>query len=95
MFGYIRDDLKDMAFWSGAVYTKDGIATITFTTPENLTTWMIDAIAITKDTKLATTTSDITVKKELIIEANAPLFVTIGDSLQVPVKVVVPTKTKA
>lgn len=90
MFSYIREDLQDAAFWSGAVYTHDGIATLQFTTPENLTTWLIDAIGITTDTKLGTQTDTFVVKKNLIIEANPPLFVTIGDILKIPVKLIVP-----
>lgn len=90
MFSYIREDLKDAAFWSGAVYTKWGTAQITFTAPENLTTWLVDVIGITQDTRLGTATTWFVVKKDLIIEPNAPLFVTLGDSLKVPVKVLVP-----
>ena len=90
MFSYIRDDLKDAAFWSGAVYTKDGLAQISFIAPENLTTWLVDAIGITTDTRLGTATTGFVVKKDLIIEPNAPLFVTIGDQLTIPVKVIVP-----
>jgi len=54
MFSYIRDDLKDAAFRSGAVYTKAGTAEVTFTAPENLTTWLVDTIAISADTRLGT-----------------------------------------
>ena len=90
MFSYIRDDLKDAAFRSGAVYTKGWKATVTFTAPENLTTWLVDTIAISADTRLGTASTWFVVKKDLIIEPNAPLFVTIWDQLTIPVKVVVP-----
>lgn len=87
MFSYIREDLPDAAFRSGAIYTRNGKAEVTFIAPENLTTWLIDTIAITKDTRLGTASTGFVVKKDLIIEPNAPLFVTIGDRLTVPVKV--------
>lgn len=90
MFGYIRDNLPDAAFWSGAVYTTNGKATVSFVAPDNVTTWLVDVIGISKDTKLWTTTTWFVVKKDLIIEPNAPLFVTLGDSLTIPVKVVAP-----
>lgn len=93
MFSYIRDDLRDAAFLSGAVYTNSGRAQITFIAPENLTTWLIDAIGITTDTRLGTATTGFVVKKDLIIESNAPLFVTIGDQFTIPVKVIVPSGT--
>src|SRR5690606_4990176 len=90
MFSYIRDDLKDAAFRSGAIYTKGGKAEVSFVAPENITTWLIDAVGITTDTRLGTTTNTFVVTKDLIIEPNAPLFVTLGDQLTVPVKVIVP-----
>ncbi|MBP6256718.1 hypothetical protein KA405_03170 [Patescibacteria group bacterium] len=52
MFSFIRDDLKDAAFWSGAIYTVDGKATVSFTAPDNITTWLVDVIGITKETQL-------------------------------------------
>jgi hypothetical protein len=90
MFSYIRDDLKDAAFRSGAIYTKGGKAEVSFVAPENITTWLIDVVGITTDTRLGTTTNTFVVTKDLIIEPNAPLFVTLGDQLTVPVKVIVP-----
>ncbi len=92
MFSFIRDDLKDAAFWSGAIYTVDGKATVSFTAPDNITTWLVDVIGITKETQLWTTTTWFSVKKDLVLEPNAPLYVTIWDKLTVPVKVIVPDR---
>ena len=89
MFSYIRNDLKDSAFWSGAIYTQDGKATVRFTLPENMTTRTLDAIGITVDSRLGTTTEEIIAKKPLIVETNPPLYLTIGDTLQIPVKMIV------
>lgn len=89
MFSYIRDDLQDAAFRSGAIYTKDGKAELSFVLPENVTTWTIDALGISVDTKLWTTRKDIVVSKDFIVETNSPLYVTIGDTLQIPVKMIV------
>lgn len=88
MFSYIRKDLKDLAWWSGSVITTNGEATVRFIAPANLTTRYIDALGISKDTHLGTTSDTFVVKKDLIIEANPPLFVTPGDTLQVPLKVI-------
>ena len=52
MFSYIRDDLQDAAFRSGAVYTKDGRAEVSFVAPENLTTWLVDVLGIGMETRL-------------------------------------------
>lgn len=58
------------------------------TVPDNLTTRVIDVIGITQDAKLGTTTHTLKVTKPLLIEANLPTFLTYGDQLQLPVKVI-------
>lgn len=88
MFSYIRKDLKDLARWSGSVITTNGEATVRFKAPSNITTWYVDALGISKDTHLGTTTDTFVVKKDLIVEANPPLFVTPGDVIEVPLKVI-------
>lgn len=90
MFAYVRDDLKDTAFWSWGVITQDWVATFGFVLPENLTTWMIDAVGISSDTRLGVATESITVTKDLIIETNPPLYLTLGDSIELPIKAIVP-----
>lgn len=87
-FGDIRKIFNDIAFRQAAVYTNNWNATVRFTVPDNLTTRMIDTIAITKTGRLGTATSQFTVTKPLLLEANLPLFLTVWDSLAVPVKVV-------
>jgi len=87
MFGYVRDDLKDTSFWSWWVITSWWEATFTFTLPENLTTWVVDTVGITKDSKLWTAQHSFITSKDLIIESNPPLFVVAWDVLSVPVKV--------
>jgi uncharacterized protein YfaS (alpha-2-macroglobulin family) len=88
-FSVIRDDLEDIAFRRGAIYSTWGKAEVTFRLPENLTTRVIDTIAISKDTKLWTAQKSFKVSKNLVVEANPPSFVTIGDQLQIPVKLIV------
>lgn len=78
-----------MAFRRGAIYTTGGKAEISFRVPENLTTWVVDAIGISKDTRLGTSQKSFKVSKNLVIEANPPSFVTLGDELQIPVKLIV------
>lgn len=90
-FSIIRDDLEDVAFWRGAIYTTWGKAEVSFTLPENLTTWVVDLIGITKDTRLGTARTSFTVSKDLIVEPNLPAFVTLGDTLKLPIKLIVPS----
>jgi uncharacterized protein YfaS (alpha-2-macroglobulin family) len=89
MFSMIRDDLLDTAFWRWWVKTKDWKVELTFTLPDNLTTWVVDVIGISKDTKLWTARKSFLSTKNLIIEPNAPQFMTLGDKIDVPVKMIV------
>ncbi len=89
MFSMIRDDVEDTAFWRGGIITKGGKAELSFTLPDNLTTWVIDVIGITKDTRLGTTRKTFITSKDLVIEPNPPLFMTLGDSIDIPVKAIV------
>jgi len=50
---------------------------------------VIDVIGISKGIQLGTARSSFVVTKDLIIEPNLPTFVTIGDALKIPVKIIV------
>ncbi len=89
MFSMIRDDLSDVAFRRWGVIVTWGKTTLTFDLPDNITTWTIDAIGITKDTRLWTTRKDIIATKKLVLEPTPPLFLTLGDKIEIPVKVIV------
>lgn len=89
MFSMIRDDLEDVAFRRWWELTKDGKLELSFTLPDNLTTWVIDVIGITKDTRLATQRKSFIAAKDVIIEPNPPQFMTLWDKIQVPVKIIV------
>jgi uncharacterized protein YfaS (alpha-2-macroglobulin family) len=92
MFSMIRDDLADTAFWRWWEMTKDGKLELSFTLPDNLTTWVIDVVGITKDTRLGTTRKTFISSKDLVIEPNPPQFFTLGDKIDVPVKIIVSPK---
>jgi|GEM_PF-3162681 len=44
-------------------------------------------MGITQGTKVGTTTRDIIATKDLIIQPNLPLYVTLGDRIDIPVKI--------
>ena len=90
MFSVIRDDLSDLSFWRWGLYTSGGKLEVSFNLPENVTTWVVDIIWFTKDTKLGTARTTFQANKNLIVEANTPTFLTIGDSLNIPAKLIVP-----
>ena len=86
-FGAIRTDLSDVAFWRSAIYSTWWVANFTFILPDNLTTRNTEVIWITKDTKLWVANQEFVVTKDLIVEPNLPLFLTLGDKIIVPTKV--------
>ena len=58
----VRRDFRDTAYWNGRVTTDaDGMATVEVTLPDNLTTWRMTATAVTADTLVGKSTSDIVV----------------------------------
>ena len=75
-----RGEFKDTAFWDANVVTDDnGQATISFTLPDNLTTWQIEGLGVTIDTKLGVDYSEFTTKKDLMAVPLKPRFVVPGD----------------
>jgi alpha-2-macroglobulin len=76
-----RQNFKDTAYFAGQVITdKDGKAQVTLTLPENLTTWKADVRAVTEDSQVGQTTSDLLSTKPLFIELQTPRFFINGDT---------------
>jgi len=84
----IRKKLYDLAFWRWWVFTKNGQITLETTLPDNLTTWMIDVVWITKDIKLGTKRVYFKTTKPLIVQANLPTFITIWDKIHLPISAI-------
>lgn len=83
-----RGVFKDTAFWEASVRTdQTGKATVTFTLPDNLTTWQVEGLGITKDTKLGVDYSEFTTKKDLMAVPLKPRFVVPGDTFSLGAKV--------
>ena len=76
-----RGEFKDTAFWAAAVMTDtNGQASVTFTLPDNLTTWRVEGLGVTKDTKLGVDYDEFTTKKDLMAVPLKPRFVVPGDT---------------
>lgn len=83
-----RGLFKDTAFWEASVETnQNGDATVTFTLPDNLTTWQVEALGVTKDTKLGVSYQEFTTKKDLMAVPLKPRFVVPGDTFSLGAKV--------
>ena len=75
-----RGVFKEVAYWNPDIITdQSGNAVITFTLPDNLTTWRSEAIGITKDADLGVAYKEFTTSKALMIVPLKPRFVLPGD----------------
>lgn len=91
-FSAIRNDLSDLAFWRSDIISTWWMAEFSFKLPDNLTTRDTEVIWITKDTKLWVAKTEFLTTKDLIVEPNLPLFMTIGDKLTIPTKIILNPK---
>jgi uncharacterized protein YfaS (alpha-2-macroglobulin family) len=83
-----RGIFKDTAFWEASVETnQNGEADVTFTLPDNLTTWQVESLGVTKDTKLGVDYQEFTTKKDLMAVPLKPRFVVPGDTFSFGAKV--------
>jgi alpha-2-macroglobulin len=80
----IRQDFVDTAYWNATLVTgADGTATFSVTLPDNLTTWRLDARAVTSGadglTLVGQDTFDLLSTKPLLIRPVTPRFLVVGD----------------
>ncbi len=79
----VRQDFPDTAFWEAFIVTgDDGQANISVTLPDNLTTWRMDARAVTLDTLVGQTTLDLVSSKPLLVRPQTPRFLIAGDQVR-------------
>ncbi len=76
----IRTQFKDTAYWSADVRTgASGQTTVSVTLPDNLTTWRMDARAVTANTLVGQQTVDVVATKPLLIRPQTPRFFVVND----------------
>ena len=91
-----RGLFKDTAYWSASVTTDaDGRAHVSFTLPDNLTTWQIESIGVTKDTKVGVDYKEFSTKKDLMAVPLSPRFIVPGDTFKLGAKVFNETENSA
>lgn len=80
----IREDFADLAEWQAALVSdEEGLIRFTVALPDNLTTWVLVAKAVTEDTKVGQASNEIAATKELQIRAALPRFFTGGDRARI------------
>jgi uncharacterized protein YfaS (alpha-2-macroglobulin family) len=82
-FVEVRGDFRDTAYWNAQVVTGvDGLAKVTVTLPDNLTTWRLDARGTTKETLVGDVSNDLVSTKSLLIRPSTPRFFVVGDKAE-------------
>ncbi len=76
----LRGDFKATAYWNPALLTdEEGNVSVSFTLPDNLTTFRIMAVAQTKDSRFGQAQSDLRTSKPLLLLPALPRFTRTGD----------------
>ncbi len=90
----VRQDFRNTAYWDAQVTTNDdGIATVSVVMPDDLTTWRMQARAISGDTMVGEGTNELVSTKPLLIRSALPRFLRVGDAADL--RVLVRNGTKA
>lgn len=77
---FIRQEFPDTAYWAPSIRTDvHGHATVSFRLPDQLTTWHLDARAVTGETLVGQAELDILSTKDLLVRPVTPRFFVMGD----------------
>jgi alpha-2-macroglobulin len=77
---FTRQLFRDTAYWQAEISTVNGKARIEIPLPDNLTTWVLDARAVTSDTRVGTGRDEVLSTKPLLIRPVTPRFFVLGDT---------------
>lgn len=82
----LREEFIDTAFWEGQIETgPDGVAQVTVSLPDNLTTWRMNVFGVTVGVdapmQVGQQSEDIVATKPLIVRPVAPRFFVVGDEV--------------
>ncbi len=78
----VRQNFPDTAFWKADLKTdSNGLGQVSVTLPDNLTTWRMDARAVTLDTRAGQSIVDIVSSRPLLVRPQTPRFMVAGDQV--------------
>ena len=79
----VRENFQDTAYWNPSIVTgADGTAQVSFTLPDNLTTWQIDVRGLNSNAQVGQTTTQLVTSKDIIVRPQTPSFMVVGDHTQ-------------
>ncbi|HHJ07049.1 MAG TPA: hypothetical protein ENK24_06080, partial [Anaerolineae bacterium] len=82
-FSVVRGDFKDTAYWLADFETDaKGKGSVSVSLPDNLTTWVLTARGVTKDTLVGDDSVEIVSTKPLLVRPIAPRFFVVGDEAE-------------
>ncbi|HEX8463560.1 MAG TPA: alpha-2-macroglobulin family protein, partial [Abditibacterium sp.] len=70
----VRSNFAETAYWSPAVITEGGNATVKVTFPDSLTQWHATARGLTPTVQVGSAETDVATKKDLLVRLQAPRF---------------------
>ena len=80
--GTVRTVFKDTSYWNPSIRTdSNGRAQVSFKLPDNLTTWVVAAVASTTDTRVGQTAEEIIVTKDVVVRPILPNIMRTGDEI--------------
>ena len=92
----LRQDFRNTAYWSAQVVTKaDGTASVDVKMPDNLTTWRMQARAISGDTMVGEGTNELLSTQPLLLRPALPRALRVGDAVDLRALVRNATKSDA
>lgn len=80
----VRKDFRDTAYWGPTIMTSaGGKATVSFTMPDNLTTWRTTVRAVNNATQVGSATMKTITRKDLLVRLETPRFLTQDDEVSI------------
>ena len=83
----IRSNFAETAYWSPAIVTENGKATLKVTFPDSLTQWHASALGLTKTVQVGAAEREVTTKKDLLLRLQAPRFFVERDQVTISANV--------
>ncbi|MGH2473170.1 MAG: alpha-2-macroglobulin family protein, partial [Candidatus Limnocylindria bacterium] len=92
----VRQDFRNTAYWSAQIVTRaDGTASVDVKMPDNLTTWRMQARAISGDTMVGEGTNELLATQPLLVRPALPRALRVGDTVALRALVRNATKSDA
>lgn len=76
----VRNDFRATAFWDPFIMIdREGKGRVEIELPDTLTTWKLDAKAVTRETKVGTGEASVGARHPLLVRLQHPRFLVVGD----------------